>query len=309
MKLTLLRPVLLGLLLLAAVSCNQERNERFQHGLEAQLQAERLLAAGDTTAALHLFREAYIAFVDSDHPERWSEVQAGIQQCEHTQEDLRITRKGLRDLLDTTRATASGLRAREERVWGRVYLIGGISILVCAFLVALYFIHRRRSRQDLQLILAELHDNRQQLSSLRVRSSSPALSLALHHYDQLCSRYEPKGDNTALLREFQQQIADMQHNKAFDLELDASLAESDPTLPGLIRTLPDTTDEDRRLLRYLMAGLPTHLVGAAMGKTRSAINMQTSRLRTRIEAKDPALAVQLFALLDARRPGRPQKQG
>ena len=78
MKLTLLRPVLLGLLLLAAVSCNQERNERFQFGLEAQLRAERLLAAGDTTAALHLFREAYIAFVDSDHPERWSEVQAGI---------------------------------------------------------------------------------------------------------------------------------------------------------------------------------------------------------------------------------------
>lgn len=312
---SLFRTLRRGLFILAMLllsSCSS-RQHLYRSGVAAQRRAEQALEARDTAAALRHFRDAYVALVDSDHPEAWPEVLAGIMLCEQALEGMTVSEDAMQQMLAQTRASAAGhlTRLEQERSRKRQALLLAGTVMLLALLVAVLLVTAQRKRRletenALLKTRMDLQEQRQQMEQLRAKANSPALALALRSYEQLCSRYNPDGDNAALLREFRQQMADLRDDAAFSQALESAMEESDPDLPHLIRDLPGLRDEERRLLRFLAAGLPTHLVAAALGKSRNAINMQISRLRTRIESLDTPERARLLRFFASRRPGRPK---
>lgn len=292
---------------------SQEGRRLYRNALEWQAEAEQLMQAGDTAGALPLLHKAYVGFVDSGHTEAYPSVLVGIWMAENTLHLQKINDLGRSHMISRARASAVDLlykmeaerqRARTARMLGAL----GVAVaLLLAAAAALLLQRQRRRRLEAE---RELLQARLELASAPSPASvsSPALELALRSYEQLCCRYVPEGDNSALLHEFRQQLADLRNDAAFERELEESLSVSAPALLDAVRAVPDLKDGDRRLLRFLAAGIPTYMTGAVLGKSRSAVNMQVSRLRARIESLDDAsLRDLLLPVLTSRHSGRPRR--
>jgi DNA-binding CsgD family transcriptional regulator len=304
----------------------------YRSAMEDQAGAERLMQAGDTAAAIPLLRKAYVGFVDSGHTEAYAPMLVSISLAEEAVYHGRLTEYGYQSRVESARAAAADLLrqvAAERRRTREVWLFSLAALLLLAAGAALLLQRHRRLRLETErellqarLELDSLHSAIPDSSTVIPNSPSvipsaakessvaqapvtPALTLALRSYEQLCSRYVPDGDNAALLHEFRQQLADMRDDAAFERELEESLSVTSPELLDAVRSVPGLKAEDRRLLRYLAAGLPTYMIGAILGKSRSAVNMQVSRLRSRIESLSPNSL--LISLFDARHPGRPRR--
>ena len=308
------KPLLALALLLTACSC--ARHQLYHTALAEQRQAEQALAERDTVQALRHLRHAYVHFVDSDHPERWRQTLTGIHLLEvslrHGPYAIRSHNPvgELADSYDSMAVIQQHADQTRTRLHVSLLLATGILLLLAGGAALLVSIQRRRRLEaENQLLQAKLQLDRQQsrLSTLQDSAATPALTLALRSYEQLCSRYEPDGDNAALLREFRQQMADLRNGTAFAADLETTLEAACPGLPQRIREIPGLREDERRLLQYLAAGFPTYLIAAASGRTRAAVNMQVSRLRGRIASADEQTQALLLPFFDARRPGRPRK--
>ncbi|MDO4999854.1 MAG: hypothetical protein Q4E27_06380 [Bacteroidales bacterium] len=308
------KPLLALALLLTASSC--ARHQLYRTALAEQQQAEQALAERDTVQALQHLRHAYVHFVDSDHPERWRQTLTGIHLLEVSLRHGPYAIKShnpvgeLADSYDSMALIQQHADQSRKRLHVSLLLASGILLLLAggAALLVSFQRHRRLEAEN-QLLQAKLQLDRQQsrLSTLQDSAATPALTLALRSYEQLCSRYEPDGDNAALLREFRQQMADLRNGTAFAADLETTLEAACPGLLQRIREIPGLREDERRLLRYLAAGFPTYLIAAATGRTRAAVNMQVSRLRGRIASADEQTQALLLPFFDARRPGRPRK--
>ena len=170
-------------------------------------------------------------------------------------------------LLLIWRCCRIALRAKDY--YGMLLASGILLLLAGGAALLVSFQRRRRLEAENQLLQAKLQLDRQQsrLSTLQDSAATPALTLALRSYEQLCSRYEPDGDNAALLREFRQQMADLRNGTAFAADLETTLEAACPGLPQRIREIPGLREDDRRLLQYLAAGFPTGLKTAPLKVT------------------------------------------
>ena len=299
-----------------------EGRRLYRAALEQQAEAERLMQEGDTAAAIPLLRDAYVGFVDSGHPEAYAPTLVSIWMAEETVHHRSPTEYGKRSMTASARASAVNLlqqveaeRQRTRAAW--LFSLAALLLLTAGAALLVQRHRRLRLETERELLQARLElDSRPvpapsadtvipspitsstpvtpdsitpstPVTPAPVSSSvpvTPALTMALRSYEQLCSRYVPDGDNAALLHEFRQQLNDLRDDAAFERELEASLSDSAPELLDAVRSFPGLKAEDRRLLRYLAAGLPTYMIGAVLGKSRSAVNMHISRLRSRIES-------------------------
>lgn len=292
--------IILSVLLL--VSCSVvERQHLYREAVSEQALAEEAMKAGDTEKAIKHFRKAYVAYVDSGHEEAWPEVLSGIYLTDGWD---KLTERAQQDIFESTRANLmTQARLQRQRLrHTRMLALAGLLLAAAAAVILVLSQRKRRLETERELLQARL-----ELQAERERTATPALALALRSYEQLCSRYSPEGDNAALLREFRQQLDDLRDDRVFRQELEASLETSDSGLPGLIRSLPDLKDSDRRLMLYIAGGLPTYLIAAIFGKTRPAVNMQISRLRRQIESMDARIQSRMLKYFDKRSSGRPKK--
>ena len=232
------KPLLALALLLTACSC--ARHQLYRTALAEQRQAEQALADRDTVQALRHLRHAYVHFVDSDHPERWRQTLTGIHLLEvslrHGPYAIRSHNPvgELADSYDSMAVIQQHADQTRTRLHVSLLLATGILLLLAGGAALLVSIQRRRRLEaENQLLQAKLQLDRQQsrLSTLQDSAATPALTLALRSYEQLCSRYEPDGDNAALLREFRQQMADLRNGTALAAELETPLEADCPGLP------------------------------------------------------------------------------
>ena len=295
-----------------------EGRRLYRAALEQQAEAERLMQTGDTAAAIPLLRDAYVGFVDSGHPEAYAPTLVSIWMAEETVHHRSPTEYGKRSMTASARASAVNLlqqveaeRQRTRAAW--LFSLAALLLLAAGAAMLLQRHRRLRLETERELLQARMELDGQHSREQRDGSVTPALTLALRSYEQLYCRYVPDGDNAALLHEFRQQLADLRDGASFERELEAFLSDSAPELLDVVKSFPGLKAEDRRLLQYLAAGLPTYMIGAVLGKSRSAVNMHVSRLRSRIEglgsssSDNSSASSLLLPIFDARRPGRPRR--
>lgn len=188
---------------------------------------------------------------------------------------------------------------REEKKSRNLMTLGLMSSVVILIVLWVLFLYIRQikliNEKEVLQLRYDLSEKDQELVDLRQRADEryPALKMVMNAYEKLCRQFSESDNPLGLYHVFSKEIHYLSNNELFKQELQKIVMEqgSDSylTLSRALDQRESIGEDDKQLLYYLIAGLPTAMIMALTKKSRSAVNTRISRLRSKLEASDDAL--------------------
>ncbi|MBQ5984183.1 MAG: hypothetical protein IJL56_04345 [Bacteroidales bacterium] len=196
-------------------------------------------------------------------------------------------------------------RIRAERF---LFLLSGLCLLLGSLSLLIFQRYKRlKIKAELLSLRDALYKQKEETDSLwhKLQGNTlqlPALSVGMRAFEKLCSKYSDTENPEALLREFEVQIRHLKEEATWENDVLSLIASVDPALVSYIKNKTEIgtlTSEERIVLYSVIARMPISIISLILGKNKSAIRMQISRLKKKIETiseESRSLLMPYFAL-------------